>query len=609
MATVTGKQNNRANAGAVKEVGDRSDDIWESIDNTEVSTMEQEPGASSQLEALYKGNVKVQSTTEHFSARAKKRALEVIDLHESVGHPCDAVLGAALDAGCYAGTDLTSADLRVARLVYGPCDACTEGKMTAPREPTSTSFRDSGVAHTVYWDVLPLLTTTIGGNTHAMVGCESATGYVMTVMQKGKERDACLKSVKKGIAEMNQYGHRVRCMVFDDEAVLKSMFDELRELGIVPSTYPAGMKNKTIERKIRELKEKVRCMKASLKFVLPTKLRGEMLMAGAIAINSVPNRKTGSGLTPYQIVTGRKVTPQPHKFGQVGLVNSRRDDDPDLRAEHGIFLYCMYGLHGHMKVYVPSRKMIYSKRTFARTRQYPAEWLLQRRLVDIRVDDGAMQAIDHTKYDESHRVMSNNDRSQLGGLLEYELQNQKPSESSRVMLKDEMVEQVTSKRLDDPIEHKPAPEETTATTPEEIPSPMVPNSPAKIPRLLMNIASDLKEVVTGPRARAPPKFYGKTADLKTQRKINRIFELNVQRRRRSDMREEKRMRAMKEATLLSNFTPGELYQLPCKAREVMNAHTARGLVEEAKQMDGESADEWDKRLEAMENRLVQRAFL
>ena len=128
-------------------------------------------------------------------------------------------------------------------------------------------------------------------------------------------------------------------------------------------------------------------MKASLKYVLPTKLRGELVVAGAIAINSVPNKKTGPSRTPYQIVSGKKAMPQPHKFGQVGLVNSRRGDDPDLRAEYGLFLYCMHGIEGHMKVYVPSRKLIYSKRRFERTRQYPAEWLLQRRMVNIRVND------------------------------------------------------------------------------------------------------------------------------------------------------------------------------------------------------------------------------
>ena len=133
------------------------------------------------------------------------------------------------------------------------------------------------------------------------------------------------------------------------------------------------MKNKPVERKVRELKDKKRCMKADLKYDLPDKLDGELIMAAKIAINSVPNKKTGPGLTPYQIVTGRKVTPQPYRVGEIGLVNARREDNPGLRAEHGIFLYSEPDLPSHMKVYVPHRKLMYSKRTFVKSSSYPAE--------------------------------------------------------------------------------------------------------------------------------------------------------------------------------------------------------------------------------------------
>ena len=50
-------------------------------------------------------------------------------------------------------------------------------------------------------------------------------------------------------------------------------------------------------------------MRAALKYVLPDKLDGEVLIATKIAVNSVPKRKTGTGTTPYQIVSGQKVTP------------------------------------------------------------------------------------------------------------------------------------------------------------------------------------------------------------------------------------------------------------------------------------------------------------
>ena len=41
--------------------------------------------------------------------------------------------------------------------------------------------------------------------------------------------------------------------------------------------------------------------------------------------------------------------------------------------------------------------------------------------MDIRVDDGAIQAIDHPRYDESHMVMWDKEHSQTGRLLEHEL--------------------------------------------------------------------------------------------------------------------------------------------------------------------------------------------
>jgi len=370
-----------ANAG---EVLMRTGKSGGDVDTTDSDSEEDEAAPSLQLEAAYKNNIKVQKTAEHFTPRAKKRAIAALELHEATGHANDAVLGRALDAGCYAMTDLTSSDLRIARLLFGECNACADAKMTAPAEKSSMRWTDPGIGHTIYYDLVPLLVTTIGGNDQAMVGCDSSCGYMMVALQKGKDVKTCLKSVKKGIAEMNQHGHRVHRMVFDDEAVLKAMFDDLREMGIVPSTFPAGMKNKPVERKIRELKTKMRCMLAALNYVLPKTLRGELMVAAAMAMNAVPNSKTGPSMTPAQIITGRKVTPQPYKFGQVGLANAQRTDDPDLRAEYGIFLYSVHDIAAHMKVYVPSRRLVYSKRRFVKTIQYPAEWSFQKRLTDVR---------------------------------------------------------------------------------------------------------------------------------------------------------------------------------------------------------------------------------
>ena len=205
-------------------------------------------------------------------------------------------------------------------------------------------------------------------------------------------------------------------------------------------------------------------MRASLKYVLPTKLDGEVLIATKIAVNSVPNRKTGPGTTPYQIVSGKKVTPQPFKMGEIGLVNARREDTPDLRAEHGIFLYSELDLPGSMKIYVPHRKHVYSKRTFEIATHYPAEWLLNRRLIDVRTDDTLGEVRERLPgtttrmlvgYDESMNVMTTKgaEHQRLGNVLQEEIKRQSISRSSRVMREDDMVQSIAR-----PSTPRPTPE-------------------------------------------------------------------------------------------------------------------------------------------------------
>ena len=71
---------------------------------------------SEQVEKAFRVNSSVQHRVEHFNRGTILRGADAHEFHKKVGHPSDAVLVPALDSGCYVGTDLTSADLRVARL-------------------------------------------------------------------------------------------------------------------------------------------------------------------------------------------------------------------------------------------------------------------------------------------------------------------------------------------------------------------------------------------------------------------------------------------------------------------------------------------------------------
>ena len=68
----------------------------------------------------------------HYSAEERKRAREVKNIHDIMGHPHDAALGILFDSGCIQGCPYTSRDIRIMRKIYGPCVPCVKGKTVAP---------------------------------------------------------------------------------------------------------------------------------------------------------------------------------------------------------------------------------------------------------------------------------------------------------------------------------------------------------------------------------------------------------------------------------------------------------------------------------------------
>ena len=71
-----------------------------------------------------------------FTADERRRAREAFNLCAILRHPGDHAMLMALDGGTFAQNHLTAQDFRNGRRLFGPCPACTEGKMRAPRAQT-----------------------------------------------------------------------------------------------------------------------------------------------------------------------------------------------------------------------------------------------------------------------------------------------------------------------------------------------------------------------------------------------------------------------------------------------------------------------------------------
>lgn len=329
----------------------------------------------------YPGDVMpVQSTAviKHYTPEERSRALKAWRLCPLLGHPGFETIKRDLNNNCLLGTNLTARDVTNGVELYGPCLGCLEGKMRGPDETPSTSPPAYEVGEHLHADIVPLSAVSIGGGTVMLAAVDEKSGYFSLVIMPDKGAKTIGTSFEHIVSFYKTYGHTVKKVTTDSESALLKAKQPLGLLGVQLTATPAGMHEKRVERYIQTLKARKRAMLASLPYKLPTKLEGELYQAAAKGMNDSSNT-VSQPYTPRQIVTGQRPEIPEFKFGQPGITHSRRDDDRNLRAEYGIFLSHGDAI-GSIRVYIPLRDQVYSRRVFKALDHVPQEWGFEPRL-------------------------------------------------------------------------------------------------------------------------------------------------------------------------------------------------------------------------------------
>ena len=304
-----------------------------------------------------------------------ERAHQCRRLHESSGHPSDETMTEALNNGVWPLIDLTSRDLKNANQILGPCAACYEGKMTNPSEPANKEIRATMPGELLYCDLLKTYGKCISGFTQALVTRDAVTSYMTVTGMIDKTANSIQKSLESIIAFYKSFGHTVRVLVMDHEATFIALENKIP--GVRCQFTPATMHNKPIERAIRELKEKDRCVRAHLPYQLPCNVEIEVWIAVCESINSLPNSATGPNHTPFQLVTNMRPNVRPIATGKPVQVPARKANDPNQVAEWGI--YMSQSFRGDHRVYLPQHSVIVSRRKAIEHESYPNDWHFVRR--------------------------------------------------------------------------------------------------------------------------------------------------------------------------------------------------------------------------------------
>jgi hypothetical protein len=316
--------------------------------------------------------------TAHFTAEERRRALEAFNLCAVLGHPGTETLKADLDNNCYPNTYLVGKDLENARIIYGECEACLEGKFKAPSEPSSNSPPASTIGEHVHADLHELKEVTLGGNTQLLVAVDEKSGYIVCIGLKTKRSQDIMEGWEHIMGLFNSYGHKIKTITTDNEPTLMSTKTFLGKYGILLTSTPTGLHQKRAERNWQTIQDRARSAKAHLKYEWPHYLDGELYKSMCDLINRSSNSASDKH-TPEQLFTGKRSTIPSFYIGQVVLA-LRKNKTEDKRAEPAIYIG-ESDTHNSHRVYIPTVKEFYSVRKCTALNNYPAEWGLTPRLV------------------------------------------------------------------------------------------------------------------------------------------------------------------------------------------------------------------------------------
>jgi hypothetical protein len=296
-------------------------------------------------------------------------------------HPSDYAFKAALSNGSMLGVALVPADVDLARSVLGPCPQCLAGKSVNPSYVSSPTMPAGRCGTRVFMDLVPLAGTTIGGNNHVLLWLDAYSGYLGVCGVDNKKPQSILKALELIVSQFDCNGHTIEEVVTDSEAVFAAVSPHLSSLlEAKHQLTPPKQHNQRIERYVRTINDRMRSVLATLDFVLPNKLYGELMSTVVTFMNHFPN-KVHPTLTPAIVFKGTKLDCREFNNAPFGTAAMIMETDQSgvvskysPRAELGLILGPSMLVRSAVHVYVQSTKMIKTRNRYTIVPMVPSDF-------------------------------------------------------------------------------------------------------------------------------------------------------------------------------------------------------------------------------------------
>jgi hypothetical protein len=322
------------------------------------------------------GALTVPGATRSFTPEQMLRAMQVRDIHCAMAHPSDYALSNALRHALIAGTRLTDRDVANARDLLGPCLACAAGKTVKESFGHSETEPAAYIGERVYGDVFYLAGKNAYENDRARVPVHACRTMLLVVdaysnmLHIVRMNDKHVSSIQKALnfvlSEYQKYGHRVKEYHCDCESVFIATSVWLGTKGVPMQTTPPHQHCQRVERQVRTIKERIRCLEAQAPVELPFELKHETARTAVYLLNDMATDKHRTQ-TPRMMFEGVKADFNERStipYGTVGLVAF--PEDPYNRSRVAVQLGP--ALHSRSSNYV---YLMDTKRTTPRNKMTP----------------------------------------------------------------------------------------------------------------------------------------------------------------------------------------------------------------------------------------------
>lgn len=300
------------------------------------------------------------------------RAFQVRFLHNTLGHPADAQLIDALSNGIILGTHLKARDCLNAQRLFGECLSCIAGKTTRPTYGVSLNETAASIGERVYVDVYYLDVdknhpTVYGGHSYMLIAVDAFCNmlHVIPLMSK-HARDVC-KALITLIGCYKEYKHTIKEIHSDQESSVAACATWIGCQEIQLKLGEPHQKCQRIERQVRTIGERKRCIKTASPTEIPQEMDGELTRTAVYYLNDLPNSKN-----KYQSPRMLFCADHNTQSGKIDL--SRRQQipfgtavmldfpqDKEQRARLGVVLGPSDRTYNSNECYCPSTKVIVSR--------------------------------------------------------------------------------------------------------------------------------------------------------------------------------------------------------------------------------------------------------